>query len=282
MLDIDRRLQRIVSNLWFEWNADVHGLLQSIVPDARAPYQGNWYRLFKLKNQGPSPFRERIASLVSNSEFVRLVKRAEESFHSYMKPQETYLLKHYPELGGRTVAYFSMEYGIDMLRIYSGGLGILSGDYLRGSSDLGLNVVGVGLFYLEGYYEQQVSSEGTMKVKYESLVPPVQTVQDYLPLESLKRSGTDADLVMDVPLGGRSVKVRVWRARIGRNDLILLDSNLPENRAQDRHLTRRLYASQKHRDEERKQRLEQELVLGIGGVKALDEAGYSPSVYHFN
>src|SRR3989338_9386689 len=93
----------------------------------------------------------------------------------------------YPELNGHTIAYFSMEYGIDILRIYSGGLGILSGDHLRGASDLGLKMVGVGLFYLHGYYEQEIMSDGTMNVIYESVVPPRKPVRDFLPLETVKR-----------------------------------------------------------------------------------------------
>ena len=175
-----------------------------------------------------------------------------------------------------------MEYGIDILRIYSGGLGILSGDHLRGASDLGIKMVGVGLFYLHGYYEQEVTSDGTMKVIYEPVVPPRKPVRDFLPLEAVKRSGTNEELVIEVAMKDRKVKARVWRAKIGRNDLLLLDSNLPENRVHDRHITRRLYASQKQHEEERRRRLEQEILLGIGGVQALEAAGYEPGVYYVN
>lgn len=282
MLDIDKTLRKIVGNLWFEWNSDVHLLFRSISPYVWGLFRRNLYRFLKIQDENPLLYRRRIAELLTEGGFLDLVQKVEQSFKSYMRPQETFVSKRYPELANQTIAYFSMEYGIDILRIYSGGLGILSGDHLRGASDLGLKMVGVGLFYLHGYYDQQVTSDGTMKVIYDSIVPPKKPVRDFLPLEMLKRAGTNDDLMLEVPVRDRKVKVRVWRARMGRNDLLLLDSNLSENRIHDRHITRRLYASQKQFDAERQRRLEQEIVLGIGGMQALKEAGYSPAAYHLN
>lgn len=282
MLDIDRTLRKIVSNLWFEWNADVHLLFRNISPYIWGLFRGNLYRFLKVQDENPSLYRRRLAELLADEGFLNLFQRVENAFKSYISPKETYVSKHYPELHGRTIAYFSMEYGIDIFRIYSGGLGILSGDHLRGASDLGVKMVGVGLFYLHGYYDQEVTSDGTMKVIYDSIVPGKKPVRDFLPLEMVKRAGTNEDLILEVAMKGRKVKTRVWRARIGRNDLLLLDSNLPENHVHDRHITRRLYASQKQHDQERKRRLEQEILLGIGGVQALLAAGYEPAAYHLN
>jgi starch phosphorylase len=282
MLDIDRTLRKIVSNLWFEWNADVHLLFRNVSPYIWGLFRGNLYRFLKVQDENPSLYRRRIAELLTDEGFLHLFQRVESAFKAYITPKETHVSRHYPELQNWTIAYFSMEYGIDTLRIYSGGLGILSGDHLRGASDLGLKMVGVGLFYLHGYYDQEVTSDGTMKVVYDSIVPYKKPVRDFLPLEMVKRAGTNEDLILEVGIKGRKVKIRVWRARIGRADLLLLDSNLPQNHVHDRHITRRLYASQKQHDQERKRRLEQEILLGIGGIQALQAAGYEPAAYHLN
>jgi len=260
----------------------VHLLFRNVSPYIWGLFRRNLYRFLKIQDENPSLYRRRIAELLIDEGFLQRFKKVEESFKNYMQPGETFVSRHYPNLANSTIAYFSMEYGIDILRIYSGGLGILSGDHLRGASDLGLKMVGVGLFYLHGYYDQEVTSDGTMKVIYEPIVLPNKPVGDFLPLKPVKRAGTSEDLIIEVEMKSRKVKARVWRARIGRSDLLLLDTNLRENRVHDRHITRRLYASQKQHDEERRRRLEQEILLGIGGVRALEVAGYEPAVYHLN
>ncbi|MBI1977549.1 MAG: alpha-glucan family phosphorylase [Candidatus Omnitrophica bacterium] len=282
MLDIDRTLRKIASNLWFEWNADVHLLFRSVSPYVWGLFRRNLFRFLKLQDENPLLYRRRIAELLVDRSFLERCERVDQAFKTYMNPQETYVSEHYPDLSDRTIAYFSMEYGIDIMRTYSGGLGILSGDHLRGASDLGLKMVGLGLFYLHGYYEQEVLSDGTMKVAYDSIVPGKKPVRDFLPLEPVKRVGTNEDLAVQVMMNGRKVKARVWRARLGRNELLFLDSNLAENRVHDRHITRRLYASQKQHEEERRRRIEQEILLGIGGVQVLQAAGYEPRAFHLN
>lgn len=282
MFEMERTLKKVVSNLWFEWNDDVHLLFKKIDPFVWQLFRRNLYRFLTLQDENPLQFRRRLAELLVDPEFLDLFLKVEKDFKEYMEPRETIVSRQYPELAAKQVAYFSMEYGIDILRIYSGGLGILSGDHLRGASDLGLKMTGVGLLYLHGYYEQQVDLDGTMRVFYESLVPSPGKIEDYVPLEPVRKAGTNQDLIVEVPIRGRKVRVRVWRVHIGRCELLLLDSNLIENNVHDRHITRRLYASQKQHEEERQRRLEQEIVLGIGGVKALMEAGYEPSAYHLN
>lgn len=282
MIDIERALRKIVSNFWFEWNADVHHLFREIDPYAWGLFRRNLYRFMRIQDENPLLFRRRLAELLVSSQFVNRIAKVEQLFKDYMHPKETLVTRKYPELADKTVAYFSMEYGIDILQIYSGGLGILSGDHVRGASDIGLKMAAVGLFYLNGYYQQRLNNEGKMKVVYESLVPPRKSVRDYLPFDPVKRVGTTDDLIVSVSMPGRVVKARVWRAKIGRSDLLLLDSNIADNRIHDRNITRRLYASQRHYEEERCRRLEQELLLGIGGVQALIESGYDPGVFHLN
>ncbi len=282
MLNIDRTLRKIVSNLWFEWNTDVHLLFRNVSPYVWGLFRLNLYRFMKLQAENPALYHRRLAETLATGEFVSLFKKVEQDFNSYMHPQETHVTQHYAELANQTIAYFSMEYGIDTLRLYSGGLGILSGDHLRGASDVGLAMVGVGLFYLHGYYEQVIGRDGSMKAIYDPLVPANKHVRDFLPVETVKCSDQVGELMVEVPMKDRTVKAHVFRARIGRCTLLLLDSNVTANRIHDRHITKRLYASQKHYEEERRRRLEQELLLGIGGVQALQGASFKPSVYHLN
>ena len=282
MIDIDRTLIKIVSNLWFEWSYDTHLLFRSISPYMWGLFRRNLYRFLEIQSDNTPLYHRRMAELLADKHFLSMFKKVEHEFKSYMHPVETLVSRKYPEMDNKTVAYFSMEYGIDIIPMYSGGLGILSGDHLRGASDVGLKMVGVGLFYTQGHYEQQVEMDGTMKVLYDAIVPPHKLVRDFLPLEAVKDVNTNKELIIEVSMQNRPVKARVWRAKVGRVDLLLLDSDLHENQIHDRHITKRLYASQKHYEEERKRRLEQEILLGIGGVKALVGAGYSPSAYHLN
>ncbi len=282
MIDIDRTLIKVVSNLWVEWSYDTHILFRSISPYMWGLFRRNLYRFLEVQADNTPLYHRRMAELLADKNFLNLFKKVESEYKSYMHPVETLVSQRYPELINKTVAYFSMEYGIDIIPMYSGGLGILSGDHLRGASDVGLKMVGVGLFYTQGHYEQQIDIDGSMRVLYDAIVPPHKLVRDFLPLEAVKDVRTDKELIVEMPMQGRLVKARVWRARVGRVDLLLLDSDLHDNQVHDRHITKRLYASQKHYEEERKRRLEQELLLGIGGVKALEGAGYAPAAYHLN
>ncbi len=282
MIDIERTLRKIVSNCWSEWNSDVHMLFRTINRYSWGLFRRNLYRFMKLQDENPMEFRRRLSELLIRPDFLNLIQKVEKDYKEYMQPAETIVSRQYPELQNKQVAYFSMEYGIDILKIYSGGLGILSGDHLRGASDLGLKMTGVGLFYLHGYYEQRVASGGVMKVHYDAIVPPSKRVRDFLPIEPVKKAGTTEDLVVKMRFPGRDVRVKVWKAKIGRIELFLLDSHVRENHVHDRHITRRLYASQKYYEEERRRRLEQELLLGIAGTMALQDAGLNPAVYHLN
>jgi len=282
MKNIDQALRRIASNLWFEWSSDANKLFRRMSPYVWGLFRRNLYRFLKLQDENPWTYRYRLTELLIDYEFMRLFHKVDRDFRDYMAPKSTWVSAHCPELADKTLAYLSMEYGFDVFPIYSGGLGVLSGDHLRGASDLGLKMVGVGLFYLQGYYEQQVGLDDAMKVIYEPIVPAGKPVTDYLPFEAVKCKGSQEDLVLDIRIKDRMVKACVWRVKIGRVEMLLLDTNVRDNTVHDRHITRRLYSSQRHYEEERQRRLEQEILLGIGGVRVLKEAGYDIAAYHLN
>ncbi len=279
---MDQLLKEIASNFWFEWSQDAKILFSDFNPQLWTLCNRNPYRFLAYRAENPLEYEKRFAELITDLEYLARFKKVETEWKNYIQPSTTYVKEHYPELQDKTVAYFSMEYGIETLKNYSGGLGILSGDHIRGASDLGLKFVAVGLFYLQGYYEQEVSLEGEMRPTYDSIVPTWGTVRQFFPLESVKKPGTMNELIIEVPIDDRSVKVKAWRARVGRAELLLLDTNLKENAVHDRHISRRLYASEKHHTEERKRRFEQEMILGMGGIRILQGAGYQPSIYHLN
>lgn len=282
MRDIDQALKKIVNNLWFEWATDLHLFLRKVSLYDWALFRRNLYRFLKVQSEHPQVFHRHLAEMLIQPQYMDQFNRIRNDFDQYINKQDTWFKTAHPDLTDHKIAYFSMEYGFDILRIYSGGLGILSGDHMRGSSDQDLNMIGVGLFYNQGYYEQQVAMDGEMKVLYEGTVPTKKSVRDYLPLEPVRKKGSHEELIVKVPMKDGTVLARVWQVQVGRIKLMLLDTNLPENGVHDRHITKRLYASQKKSEDERKRRLEQEIVLGIGGVMALKEAGYSISTYHLN
>lgn len=279
---MNKLLKDIASNFWFEWVPEAKNLFLAFDPQLWALCNRNPHRFLAYRAENPIAYEKRFAELVTDPAYLAQFGKARELWNAYMNPSGTWISDHYPELKDKVIAYFSMEYGVDTLKNYSGGLGILSGDHLRGASDLGVKLVAVGLFYLQGYYEQEVTKDGEMRVTYDSIVPFGSSVREYLPLESVKKKGSLDDVIVKVPIAERRVSAKVWRARVGRVELFLLDTNLKENIVHDRHISRRLYASEKQHYEERKRRLEQEMVLGIGGVMALRAAGCAPAAYHMN
>ena len=184
--------------------------------------------------------------------------------------EKDWTIQNYPEIANQPIAYFSMEFGLhETLPIYGGGLGILAGDHLKESSDLGLPLVGVGLMYSQGYFSQQIDENG----KQEELNNPL-IFEDTPALRVC--SEEDEWMTVEVELPGRTVSLGLWEIRVGRVPLYLLDSDLEANSEEDRKLTTRLYFS------ESDLRIKQEMLLGIGGVRALRAIGYNPSVWHMN
>jgi starch phosphorylase len=192
------------------------------------------------------------------------------TFDEYTGRKDTWFTKSHPELKNRPIAYFSMEYGLhEIFPVYAGGLGVLSGDHVKEASDLGLPFTAVGLFYSEGYFKQRITEDGWQEARYErhplDALPIMQVVDE-----------DSKPVTVTVELPGREVTALVWEIRVGRVPVYLLDTNLPENSASDRILSARLYSS------DLDIRISQEILLGIGGLRALRVLGYNPSVWHMN
>lgn len=212
---------------------------------------------------------ERLETLAADAGFTSELAHVAREQSEYLQRDGWYPRTHSEELL-RGVAYFSMEFGLGAaLPLYAGGLGILGGDFLKSASDLGVPVVGVGLFFQEGYFRQLVDSDGRQIEAY-----PHNDAAD-LPLVAVRDSAHTL-LRIELDLPGRTLMLRVWRAQIGRVLLYLLDSNVPSNAPADRGITCKLYEAEPER------RLLQEMVLGIGGWRLLDALGFDVDVCHLN
>src|SRR5271163_136436 len=199
-----------------------------------------------------------------NHSLRSLYRRACETHDAYLASAST-------QPSGMLVGYFSMEYGLlDCMPIYSGGLGVLSGDHLKASSDAMLPLVGVGLLYQKGYLQQSIGPDGWQQER-----TPVNDFYSLPVSQELRADGTE--VLVSVMLAGTPVFLKVWRIDAGRTKLYLLDSNIPQNsRADHREITNQLYGGDRHT------RIRQEIVLGIGGLRALKELGLQPTAYHMN
>ena len=258
------RLWTLARNLWWSWDQDTIGIFRDIEPD-------RWHRL----NHNP-------ISLLSELPLAALEKRANDlALHGrisyayrrqneYLSDDQTWAATHAGVLRPRPVAYFSAEFGLhESFPIYSGGLGVLAGDHIKSASDLGLPLVGVGLFYSQGYFRQRIDVSGWQREQY------LVTDLGNLPMEpAIGPSGEAVTVRIDTRSG--SVSAKVWRVRVGRCDLLLLDSNVDGNSPEDRELTSRLYGG------DGRVRIRQELLLGVGGFRALRAMGITPGVLHLN
>ncbi|WP_320178416.1 alpha-glucan family phosphorylase [Roseovarius pacificus] len=263
MKTIDR-LRELARNLHWTWDPYVVEIFRDIDP-----------QLWRRVGHNPVGFLEQISeeTIAQRSEEIMLEMRITHAFHglrAYLESEQTWGAWHAGPLRAQPVAYFSAEFGIhESLPIYSGGLGVLSGDHLKTASDLGIPMVGVGLFYAEGYFNQSLDAEGWQKEHY------LTTNVDLLPMER----ATDAQckpIEVTVAASGAEIHAGVWTARVGRNRLVLLDTNVKSNTKEDRSLTAQLYSG------DRTTRIRQELVLGVGGMRALTALGISPGVIHLN
>ena len=265
--DLPRRILRLgelAYNLWWTWHPNAQRLFSRIDQEL-------WERL----NHNPLLFlrqvgRSEINAVAQNKVYLEHYDRVLNDFDHYMGNQEPWFVRtHLPEQN-KTIAYFSMEFGLhETLPIYSGGLGVLSGDHLKGSSDLGLSLVGVGFMYSEGYFTQRISEDGWQETQNNPI-----KVNNLPILPVLKEDGKP--LTVSVTFPERTIAVRIWELRVGRIPLYLLDSDLPENNQEDRKLTARLYWS------DLDLRVMQEVMLGVGGVRVLRSLGYDPQVWHMN
>ncbi|MEW6745255.1 MAG: alpha-glucan family phosphorylase [Planctomycetota bacterium] len=257
-------LYELAYNLWWTWSPIARRVFSMIQPSTWARYANPVEILINFERHQWEP-------LLLNDPFMGTYRAALKQLRSYLTPGEpTWFQKLHPTWSRGPVAYFSPEYGIDAcLGIYSGGLGVLSGDHCKAASDLGVPFVGVGLLYGRGYFRQMVDAEGHQQHVYPHFDPA------RLPIRPAA-GPTEREVIVSVPFPGREVKARVWVAQVGRLPVLLLDTDIPYNDPADRPITGILYIRG------REMRLCQELLLGVGGIKALAELGISPSVWHLN
>ena len=258
------RLRNLAHNLWWTWNHEAIELFRRLEADLWEETAHNPVLMLGSIRQ------ERLEQVAEDDGFMAHFDRVYREFERYMKKTGTWYQKAHDGSDGARIAYFSAEFGLtESLGIYAGGLGILAGDHLKSASDLGLPLIAVGLLYQQGYFRQYLNPDGWQQELYPH--------NDFynLPL-ILERQLSGAPLVVEVEYPGRAVKAQVWRAQVGRVPLYLLDTNLEGNRPQDRDLTDQLYGG----DDDT--RIRQEIMLGIGGLRALDALGLRPSACHMN
>jgi len=258
------RTRSLARNLWWSWDADSNSLFHDLSPTRWRTTSHNPVAV--LSQLSLEELESQATELGLHSRIHYAYRRLQE----YRSSTRTWGARHAGVLWARPVAYFSAEFGLhESVPIFSGGLGILAGDHLKSASDLGIPLVGVGLFYAKGYFRQRIDIHGQQHEEYITNDP------GQLPLElATGPNGQPLTVSVDTRMG--AVQARVWKLQVGRNTLVLLDSNLDHNRAEDRDLTAHLYGG------DRRMRIRQELLLGVGGVKALRALGISPGVLHLN
>ena len=249
-------LYEIASNLWWVWHYEGAKLFGEISPDLWKSTEGNPVLLLQELPQ------RRIDEILADNELMMKIDCVYQQFKDYMAEA--------PDTSKPSIAYFSMEYGLtNVLKIYSGGLGVLAGDYLKEASDSHVDLTAVGFLYRYGYFTQTLAMDGQQIANYE---PQNFTT---LPLEQVME-GTNQPFVLEVPYPGRTVYAHVWKVSVGRVPLYLMDTDIPENSEWDRSITHQLYGG------DWENRMKQEYLLGIGGILLLNKLGIKQQVYHCN
>ena len=250
-----QKLEEISRNIWWCWNVDAVELFESIDPEAWKATEQNPVALM----EGLSV--EQIKALENNKDFVERLNKVYTQFKQYMSQ---------PTQQKDLIAYFSMEYGLmKSLKIYSGGLGILAGDYMKQASDSNANMVGIGLLYRYGYFAQEITVSGEQRAEY------IPQKFSQLPLQPVFNDKGEW-IKVSIAFPGRSVHAKAWRVNVGRVGLYLLDTDIEENSPEDRGITSRLYGG------DSEMRIKQEMFLGVGGIRLLEALGMKPTIYHCN
>jgi starch phosphorylase len=258
------RLAELAVDLWWSWRPEARGIFRRLDYSLWRATAHNPVRMLWLIS------RDKVQAASTDSTFLHLYDAAVEALDAARAARHTWWATRYPELAGQSIAYFSAEFALHQsLPIYAGGLGVLAGDHCKEASDLGVPLIGVGFMYPQGYFHQKISPEGWQEESYERLNWADAAIEPAV-------SADGKPFVTAVPLGDRTVLVAVWRVRVGRVKLYLLDTDLEENAPWDRELSARLYGG------DRETRIQQEIILGIGGVRALKAIGSTPSVFHLN
>ena len=259
------KLSEISNNLWWSWNTEFLRLFKKIDRDLWETCEKNPVKFLKQVSQ------ERLEAVATNTEFLKEYDKIAKEFDDYITSKNTWFSNKYPENKKDLIAYFSAEYGLDQtIPIYSGGLGILSGDHLKSASDLGIPLVAVGLLYKNGYFHQKISGDGEQETEYNNIE------LSNLPINPVKNQNGE-ELKIYVKFEKRKIYLKVWQINVGRIKLYLLDSDIDENKPGDRETTLRLYGG------DQEMRIKQEIILGMGGTNLLTRAlGLNPTVYHMN
>ena len=258
------RLWALARNLWWCWDHDTSSLFRDIDPVRWRQVNHNPVSL--LSEIPLSVMERRARELVLHSRINYAYRRQRE----YLDADRTWGARHAGVLRPRPVAYFSAEFGLHVsIPEYSGGLGVLAGDHIKSASDLGIPLIGIGLFYGQGYFRQRLDRAGWQQEEY------IQTDVSKLPMEAAIGSNGEP-VTVQVETRGGPIRAKVWRMKVGRCDLLLLDSNIEGNHPEDRELTSRLYGG------DSRIRIRQELLLGVGGFRALRAMGITPGVLHLN
>lgn len=257
-------LHKLAYNLWWCWNADAVALFRRINPDLFEALDHSPIRLLSSVEQS------RFEELATDDGFLVHMDRVAAALDHYMNGTTWFHETCAADEATTQVAYFSMEFGIhESVPVYSGGLGVLAGDHLKSASDLGLPLCGISMMYREGYFRQYLNVDGWQQERYPE--------NDFFNLPLIPElDGSGAPILASVTLPGREVHFRIWRLQVGRIPLYLLDANIPENQPADRGITSQLYGGDIH------MRIMQEIILGIGGIRALTALGKKPTVVHMN
>ena len=259
------KLAEVSNNLWWSWNTDFLKLFQMIDKDLWETCEKNPVKFLKLVSQ------ERLEEISNNIEFLKQYDNLTKEFEDYISSKNTWFSNNFTDNKKDLIAYFSAEYGLDRtIPIYSGGLGILSGDHLKSASDLGIPLVAVGLLYKNGYFNQKINGYGEQQNEYQNIE------LSNLPINPVKDENGE-ELIINVKFEKRDVYLKVWQVNVGRIKLYLLDSDIDKNIQEDREVTLKLYGG------DQEMRIKQEIVLGMGGTNLLTRAlKLKPTVYHMN
>jgi starch phosphorylase len=259
-------LQRLAYNLRWAWNHEAIELFRRLDRQLWEQCYHNPVQMLAIISQ------ERLREVANDEAFLAQLERVVRSDHTYMHSATTWFLRNHAEEKEKSVriAYFSMEFGLnEALPIYSGGLGILAGDHTKSSSDLDIPLVGMGLLYQQGYFRQALNAENWQEERYPE--------NDFyhMPLQMVHTT-TGEPLIVSVDFPGRAVYAQVWKIQVGRVPLYMLDTNIAPNSAADQNITDQLYGGNVE------MRLQQEMILGIGGIRALHALGIEPTLCHMN
>jgi starch phosphorylase len=255
--------KKLSRNLWWSWDTEAKEIFKELSP-----------LLWERVNHNPVELLRHISNdelqARCTCEFGEKIGRVKQRFEDYLSATDTWAALHAPELVANPVAYFSAEFGIhESIRIYSGGLGVLAGDHLKSASDLGINFIGISLFYREGYFRQYLNHDGWQIEDYPLQYP------ESLPVEKVTTID-GKDLIIEITIAQSTVYAQAWSLKVGRATLYLLDTNIPANESNYRDICGRVYGGDQN------MRINQEILLGIGGVKLLDTLHIKPAVYHMN